>query len=152
MAAVPPNRLRDLLLLSPRRTLAYRHSQRQDRYRGVSHHLLGDAPDEEVGETGAPGGCHDDAVMVTRRVENSLARVADLDAHRDRRSIAAQGLLDQPLELSAVVAPAADAVVVAFGVVFVVGDGDVPVFGSCGSDGIVATVPLTLPAPSAENP
>src|SRR5262249_51370887 len=48
--------------------------------RRVAHDLLGDAPDQEMGEPGAAPGSHDDTGRAPGCVDDAPGRVADHDA------------------------------------------------------------------------
>lgn len=55
-------------------------AHREHRPWRVAHDLLGDAPDQEVGEPGASLGGHDDARRAARRIDDASGRVTDDDA------------------------------------------------------------------------
>ena len=66
----------------------------------MSDHLLGNAADHDVGETGTASGRHDDGVHAASGIDDALIRIADHDlAHDAGRLLRRQGLSYRTIEL-----------------------------------------------------
>src|SRR5262245_2273072 len=89
---------RPLACPRPRRCLLVGNANGQDRYVRVSHHLLGDAADQEMAQPAPTRGAHDDRVGAPRCIENALRRIPDVDAIRHTWRLLAESLVDQRLE------------------------------------------------------